>query len=203
MLVCSEPPKVAVTLLAAFTVTAQAAVPVHAPDQPAKMLVVTGVAARETAVPGAKLAEQTVEVAEQLIPAGVLVTVPLPAPDKATVNAMVPMPPLKVAVTFSAALSVRLQVLMPEQPPLHPPKEKLLLGVAVSVSCAPGAKVALHVPGQLIPAGLLVTDPVPLPASATVSATPALNVALTVSAAVIVTTQELVPVQLPLHPPKK
>jgi hypothetical protein len=154
-------------------------------------------------VPGAKLAEQTVDVAEQLIPAGVLVTVPLPAPDKATVNAMLPMPPLKVAVTVSAAESVRLQVLMPVQAPLHPPKEKLLFGVAVRVSWLLGAKLALHVPGQLIPAGLLVTEPVPLPVVATVRAMPALNVALTVSAAVIVTTQELVPEQLPLHPPKK
>jgi hypothetical protein len=75
--------------------------------------------------------------------------------------------------------------------------------VAVNVICELGAKAALHVPGQLIPAGLLVTVPVPVPDSATVRPMPALNVALTLSAADMVTVQVLVPVQLPLHPPKK
>jgi hypothetical protein len=130
-LVCIEPPKVAVTLLTALTVTAQVAVPVQVPDHPAKVFVATGVSVSVTAVPGANPAEHAVEVAEQLIPAGVLVTVPAPAPASATVNAM---PALNVAVTLSAAVRVRLHVLTPEQLPLQPPKEKLLLGVAVSVS---------------------------------------------------------------------
>jgi hypothetical protein len=41
---------------------------------------------------------------------------------------------------------------------------KLMLGagVAVSVTCTPLLKLALHVDGQLMPAGLLVTDPLPV-----------------------------------------
>ena len=79
----------------------------------------------------------------------------------------------------------------------------MLFGVAASVTWEFGANSALHVPGQVIPAGLLVTVPVPVPDSATVRPMPALNVALTVSAADMVTVQVLVPEQLPLHPPKK
>jgi hypothetical protein len=110
-------------LLAALTVTLQVVVPVHAPDQPAKVLVVTGVSVSVTCVPGAKLVEQAVDVAEQLIPTGVLVTVPLPAPARETVNAMSVTGAVKVAVTLSEAVSVTVHVLVPEQLPPHPPNE--------------------------------------------------------------------------------
>jgi hypothetical protein len=122
-LVWIEPPKVAVTLLAALTVTLHAAVPVQAPDQPAKVLVATGVSVSVTCVPGAKLVEQAVDVAEQLIPVGVLVTVPPPAPARETVNAMSVTGAVKVAVMLSEALSVTEQVLVPEQLPPHPVNE--------------------------------------------------------------------------------
>ena len=55
--------------------------PLQAPLKPEKVNPVAGVALRLTAVPGVKLAVQLVG---QLIPAGVLVTVPLP--ETATVN---------------------------------------------------------------------------------------------------------------------
>ncbi len=57
---------------------------------------------------------------------------------------------------------------------------------------------------QLIPAGLLVTVPVPFPAFVTVSVCgPALNVAVTDTGWVIVTVQLPVPLQPPpLHPVK-
>jgi hypothetical protein len=77
-----------------------------------------------TTVFGAKFAEQTavVEVVEfeQLIPAGVLVTVPVPPPASATVS---PRPVVKLAETVVAADRVTLQVLVPVQPPVHPPKK--------------------------------------------------------------------------------
>src|ERR1700687_1131933 len=44
------------------------------------------------------------------------------------------------------------------------------IGLAVSKTELPTANVAMHVPGQLIPPGRLVTDP--LPTTATLSGTP-------------------------------
>jgi hypothetical protein len=46
----------------------------------------------------------------------------------------------------------------PLQAPPHPTKFEFS-GVSVSVTCVPAEKLALHVPGQLIPEGLLVTVP--------------------------------------------
>ena len=65
--------KLAVTDAAAFIVTVQVLVPLHAPLQPVKP--VAGTAVRVTAVPPVKEAEQ---VAPHEMPAGELVTVPGP-----------------------------------------------------------------------------------------------------------------------------
>jgi hypothetical protein len=92
---------------------------VHAPDQPAKVSPVAGVSERVTEEFGAKAAVQLAGVAEeQLIPAGLLVTVPVPVPAKATVN---PTPGLNVAETLVAALMEKLHV-VPEQLPPQPAK---------------------------------------------------------------------------------
>ena len=54
------------------------------------------------------------------------------------------------------------QVPVPEQTPLlHPVKVIFEAGAAVRVTFVPTAYFATHVPGQLIPAGLLVTVPEP------------------------------------------
>jgi hypothetical protein len=74
---------VAVTLLAASRTTAQPPVPVQAPLQPVKVELVEAVALRPTLVPLGKLALQ---VAPQLIPLGLEVTVPVPVPALATVR---------------------------------------------------------------------------------------------------------------------
>ena len=63
------------TEVSAERVTAQVAVPLQAPDQPANVELAPGVAVSVIAVPLAKLA---VHVVPQLIPAGLLVTVPAP-----------------------------------------------------------------------------------------------------------------------------
>ena len=69
----------------------------------------------------------------------------------------------------------------------------------MSETFVPEEKLAVHVPGQLIPAGLLVT--VPVPEEVTVSGDePAEKVALTVSAPVISTLQPAAPEQAPLQP---
>ena len=73
----------ALTEVAAFMVTLQAPVPLQAPLQPVKVEPEAGVAVRLTTVPLAKFAEQ---VAPQEIPAGELVTVPVPVPLSVTVR---------------------------------------------------------------------------------------------------------------------
>jgi phage tail protein X len=191
----SSPLNVAVTLALAARVKVQVPVPEQAPLQPAKVSFAAGVSLRVTRVLGGKLAEQ---VAGQLIPAGLLVMVPVPEPAKTTVN---PSSPLKVAVTLAVAARVRVQVLVPEQAPLQPTNTPSGPGVSLRVILLFGAKLAEHVVGQLIPAGLLVT--VPPPTTATVNPSPALNVAVTLAAAARVTIHVLVPEQPPLHPPKK
>lgn len=72
----------------------------------------------------------------------------------------------------------------------------------MSVTCAPALKLALHVVGQLIPAGLLDTEPVPVPARPTLKRTWfILNVAVTCWLALSATVQvDAAPLQAPDHP---
>src|SRR5207247_4051350 len=180
--------KVAVTVVAAKTVTVQAPVPEQPPPlQPLKVEPAAAVAVSVTAVPLGKLAEQ---VAPQLIPAGELVTVPLPVPALETVR--VKVCGVKVAVTVVAAESVTVQAPVPEQPlPLQPPKVEPAAGAAVSVTAVPLAKLAEQVAPQVMPAGELVTVPLPVPAGVTVRVKVwGAKVAVTVVAADTVTERE-------------
>jgi hypothetical protein len=68
-----------------------------------------------------------------------------------------------------AFIVTRQLVLFPLQAPLHPPKDAFAPGTSFSVTCVPGGKLALQVGGQLIPPELLVTVPVPVPASVTLN----------------------------------
>ena len=78
------------------------------------------------------------------------------------------VPLLNVAVTVSAALIVTEHPPVPVHPaPLQPANVDPFVAVAVSATTWPLVKLAEHVVGQLIPAGLLVTVPVPVPASFT------------------------------------
>jgi hypothetical protein len=77
---------------------------------------------------------------------------------------------MKVAVTVVAAFTVTTQVPVPVQPPpLQPVKVDPPVGAAVKVTAVPLENDAEHVVPQEIPAGLLVTVPVPAPALETVS----------------------------------
>lgn len=107
----------------------------------------------------------------------------------------------KVAVIVSAAVSVKVQVVVPVQP-VQLVKLLLAPGVSVRVMDVPDAKLAVQVPVvQLIPGGWLVTAPVPVPAKVTVRTTcggGVVKAALTDVAAVIVTVQvAVVPEQAP------
>ena len=76
---------------------------------------------------------------------------------------------MKVAVTVVAAESVTVQVPVPEHPPpVQPLKVEPATGAAVSVTAVPLAKLAEHVAPQVMPAGELVTVPLPVPAGVTV-----------------------------------
>ena len=101
------------------------------------------------------------QVVGQLIPAGVLVTVPEPAPLTDTVSDPGGALELKVAVAEVAALIVKAQVVaVPLHAPPQPPNVKPGAGVAVSVTCVFCVKLAVQVVGQLTPEGALVTVPV-------------------------------------------
>jgi hypothetical protein len=80
------------------------------------------------------------------------------------------VPAVKVAVTVVAAFTVAIHVPVPEQPlPLQPVKVEPAAGVAVKVTAVPIVKGVEQVAPQEIPAGELVTVPVPVPALDTVS----------------------------------
>jgi hypothetical protein len=190
---------VAVTAAAAFIVTVHGPVPVQAPLQPVKAEPALGVAVRVTTVP---LTKSAAHVAPQLIPAGLLVTVPVPVPARLTVSANVCG--VNVAVTAVAAVRVTTQLPVPLQPPpLQPVNADPALGVAVSVTTVPLTKSAAQVAPQSMPVGLLVTAPLPPPPWVTVSVTVGVKVAATVVFADIVTVHTPVPLQPPpLHPAK-
>lgn len=144
---------VAVSDLDELIVTAQAAVPLHAPLQAAKVEPAAGVSVIVTTVPLMKFA---VHVPGQLIPDGLLVTVPAPFPATVTVSGK---SNLKVAVTDCDAVKVTEHVPVPEHAPLQPVKTAPVAAFAVKVTPVPAANPNTHLFGQLIPAGLLVTDP--------------------------------------------
>jgi hypothetical protein len=107
---------------------------------------------------------------------------------------------VKVAVTDCAEFIVTLQVPAPLQAPLQPLNFQPLAGVAVRVTCVPGAKFALQLDGQLMPVGELVTAP--LPVTLTDSATSCTNVAEADCGEFIVTVHPALPLQAPPQPLK-
>src|SRR3989454_9468469 len=185
--------KVAVTTVAPPRVTVQSAVPEQPPPlQPANAEPPSGIAVSVTTVPPTKLAEQ---IAPQVTAAGVLFTVPAPAPAVETVRAKTDE---KVAVTVVAAETVAPHGAVPlHPPPLQPTNTEPPSGAAVTVTTVPAAKLAEQIAPQVTPAGVLVTVPAPAPAVATVRTTADAKVAVTVVAAETVTTHGAVP----LHPP--
>lgn len=156
------------------------------------------VAVNVTVVPRGNKVEHTLP---QLIPEGLDVTVPKPAPDFETFNAG---RELNVAVTdFADDIEMTHEPEEFEHAPDQPEKTFPLVGVAVRVTVVPELKFfvqVLELP-QEIPDGRDVTEPEPTVVTVNSRGTTA-NVAVTVTAPVIVTMQEPVPVQAPDQPVK-
>jgi len=155
---------VAIQLRAMDSVTMpslQSTLPLH----PAKNDPAAGVPVSVTTCPKANGALQ---VLPQLIPAGLLVIVPLPAPsllnDRVFGNSE-----LKVAMQLRPVDIVTLPSVQSESP-VHPAKEDPALAVAVRTTACPVTKDPLQVAPQEIPDGLLVTVPLPVPLLLTVRA---------------------------------
>lgn len=140
-----------------------------------------GVAVKVTVLPLGKLALQ---VPPQLIPAGALVTVPLPLPVLFTCKALVLGGGLNVAVTVWLPFMTTLQGPVPLHAPPQPAKVDPPVAFAVKVTALPAVKFAVQVSAQLlIPAGELLTVPLPAPDFMTVRVAVlggGLNVAVTV-----------------------
>jgi len=151
--------KVAVTVVALVGVRVQVPVPEQPPpDQPTKTAPPVGVAVSTTVLLDGKLAEQVVPHA---MPAGELVTLPLPRPVRTTVT--VTGAGAKAPFTIVADVSITTQVPVPEHPPPDQPvNTQPVAGVAEIETLVPDAKVAEHVLPQLIPAGELATEPLPV-----------------------------------------
>jgi hypothetical protein len=134
--------------------------PEQAPDHPANCDPAAALAVSVTEVPCTKDCVEDVQMALQLRPAGVLLTVPWPVPDLDSVSNLCVM--LKVAPTSRDDFMSKEQT-VPVQAPDQPMNVESLAGVAASVTVVVSVKVALQVLPQLMPLGVLVTVPVPVP----------------------------------------
>src|SRR5688572_23262473 len=92
--------KLAVAVCPLLTVTTHGPVPLHGPVQPVKVDPRAGVAVRVTIVPAVYGAAQVVP---QLMPARLLVTVPVPVPSLPTDNGYCTGSSVKLAVAARAA----------------------------------------------------------------------------------------------------
>ena len=98
-----------------------------------------------------------------MMPAGALLTVPLPVPVLPTVR-LTPCDTLNVAVATVVEVTVTVHLPVPVQPPpLQPAKVEPVAGVAVRVTAVPLAKVPEQAVPQRIPDGALITTPLPVP----------------------------------------
>jgi hypothetical protein len=132
----------------------------QAPPQPPKVEGEMGLAVRVTIAFSGKAKRQLVLL--QLMPSGELVTVPVPVPLVFTTRVWLPGV-VKIAETVWASVILTSQVnALPEHDPVQPPKTEGAVGFAVSVTELLFAKSNGHVELlQLIPAGELVTVPLP------------------------------------------
>src|SRR5262245_53042972 len=98
------------------------------------------------------------------MPAGLLLTEPLPVPASAT-ERLTDCEMAKVAVTVVKAVTVTAQEgpVPLHPPPLHPVNIEPVAGVAVRLTAVPPVTVPEQVEPQMIPDGSLMTAPLPSP----------------------------------------
>lgn len=183
--------KVAPTVLAAVIVTEQIPVPEQAPVHPLNRLPADGVAVSVTCVPALKAVWQLVP---QLMPRGLLLTLPLP--DILTLSTKVDGAKVTATDFEAVRLTEHVVPLLLVQPD-HPLTPLPVAGVAVRVTVDPVAKLAAQTEPQLIPAGELVREPLPVLETLNVL-TAGANVAATVFDEFIVR-EQLVPLAV-VHP---
>ena len=157
---------------------------------------------RVTSVPSSYSASQ---VAPQLIPAGVEVTVPVPLPDLETVSLNLGLTiVLKVAVRalLASIANEQGEVVQPAAEPvpaLKPAKVEPAFAVAITSTAVALGWGLVQAPAEP-PLNLHLTSPVPVPALAIVRVRAIRsNLAPTALAALIVTLQAPEPVQAPVH----
>ena len=170
--VCSICVKVAVQPLAEFIVTMACRfvpAPAHAPPQPPNVEFISGVAVSMT-VTGGTGGYTALHVPGQLIPPMIPgtseVTVPDPVPVSVTASVL-------GGITSNVAIQLRVpfMVTLPSTqsaPPLHPANVEPPAELGMRVTIVPSPYDSVQSAPQLIPAGLVVTVPEPLPVFDTV-----------------------------------
>jgi hypothetical protein len=148
--------KIAVQFRAADIVTLPFSQPT--PTQVPNTEPVAGVAVRTTTCAAGNAAAH---VGPQLIPAGLLVIVPPPAPALFTVSVLGAVEE-NVAVQLCPTDMVTLPSVQSASP-VHPAKMDPAFGVAVKSTTCPAVNASLQSVPQSMPAGLLVTVPLPFP----------------------------------------
>src|SRR5438105_9828936 len=125
-----------------FALKLQPPPPLHAPPQPTKLELPSGIAVSEMLVP---VATDMLQTAGQSIPAGDEVTRPEPLPIGTTSMRAMPGGGVeKFAVTSRSTSMVREQSAAPEQAPCHPAKVEPLAGPAMSRTVAFAARFCTH-----------------------------------------------------------
>jgi hypothetical protein len=139
---------------------------------------------------------------EQFRPVGELVIEPLPV--RVTVSACNGVPETRskvtVAVRFCEIAMVQVVPLLPVQPPPQRLKTQPLAGVAVSLTWVFLAKLPVQVLPQLIPAGALVTVPLPVRVSFSVCISVETGSNVTVAVRLVETEMVQVSPTLPVQP---
>jgi hypothetical protein len=164
----------AFTDIVPLTLTVHGPVPVQPPPlQPVKDEPAAGAAVSVTDVPAVT---DSVQSEPQLMPAGLLTTVPVPVPDLVAVSVYEEVgggdcgAGENIAEMLTGAFPVVMHGLVPVQPPpLQPANTDPVAAVGVRVTTLPAAKLSKQSEPQVMPVGLLTTVPDPVPVLATVT----------------------------------